>query len=304
MCDVRWKRALFFALPIAVFILGAFYYWFAVSDRYTIFLYGHLDAMPFDAITVSRYWMASIVAAGLVMIGSVLVNWLWGRLAGVWHRRYVPPRWWQVWLICAPPLVIGIPLITMSCNQPTLPLDLALVCALVALVALVFALLPGSWAAERPAGLAWLALDGAGLMPCLLLLRAVDLPQCGVLDQAIRVPAVGSVPVAQVIAAGAIATGIIWLVFMTVLRRWRRKPAPTGVELFVAGLCLSYLLMPVVHYLLEAPAEYRYISTASNFFATDPVIQGVVFLAAAVLAWGVTGLRLLDRSLPADHQRS
>ena len=45
------------------------YYWFAVANRYVIFLHAHLDATPFDDVTRSRYWIAGLVASGIVMVG-------------------------------------------------------------------------------------------------------------------------------------------------------------------------------------------------------------------------------------------
>lgn len=49
-----WWRAALHATPVAVLVLGLFYHWFAVADRYAVFLYDHLGATPFDAITSSR----------------------------------------------------------------------------------------------------------------------------------------------------------------------------------------------------------------------------------------------------------
>ena len=76
-----WVPALLHAVPISLFVLGLFYYWFAVADRYAVFLYEHLGATPFDAATSSRYWMAGLVAAGAVMVIYVAVNWSIGRLS-------------------------------------------------------------------------------------------------------------------------------------------------------------------------------------------------------------------------------
>ena len=59
----EWRRAALHALPIAVFVLGLYGYWFGIADRYAVFLYEHLGATPFDAVTRSRYWMAGLVAA-------------------------------------------------------------------------------------------------------------------------------------------------------------------------------------------------------------------------------------------------
>jgi len=49
--------------------------------------------------------------------------------------------------------------------------------------------------------------------------------------------------------------------------------------------------LPVVHHLLATPPAYRYISTASNFFAFNVGLQVLVLVVAAGLAVGVTSLR-------------
>ena len=63
-------------LPITVFLLGLTYYWFAVADRYAVFLYEHLGATPFDAVTGSRYWMAGLIANGFVLVLYTATMWL------------------------------------------------------------------------------------------------------------------------------------------------------------------------------------------------------------------------------------
>ena len=190
--------------------------------------------------------------------------------------------------MCALPLIIGIPAITMSRNTPTLPLGLAAACVVATLTGLALALLPGEWAARRPVDLTWLAFDGLGLMPILLLLHSVELP-----DRGVSV----SMPLAILLACGGLLAGIAWLGVMTGLRAWRRRPAPPAGALLAAGLCLSYLLMPLVHHLFATPPGWRYISTASNFFAFNPVLQLVVFAAAAGTA--VAATRLRARYLPS-----
>ena len=275
------KPALLHAVPISLFVLGLFYYWFDVADRYAIFLYGHLGATPFDEVTSSRYWMSGLVAAGFVMVGYTALNWLMGRGAVLRQLDYSPPAWRRVWLLCAPPLVIGIPVITMTVNWPTLPLSNATACVVAILIGLAVALAPGSLAARRPFDLGWLVLDGMGLMPSLLLLRAIELPGRGLV----------SARTAYLAALGGTLAGAVWLGVMTGLRAWRHKSPPSASTLFVAGLCLSYLLMPLVHHLVFTPWRCRYISTASNFFPRSIGVQLVSFLVAAVLAIGITRLR-------------
>jgi hypothetical protein len=276
------KIALFHAAPIAALLLGLIYGWFAIANRYHIFLYNHLGATPFDEVTRSRYWMAGLVAAGLVLVLYTPVNWVIGRLAGTRGRVYIPPAWWRVWLICLTPLTIGILLITMTCNAPTLPLTDALAVLAAALLGLALALWPNDLAARRPGDLIWLLIFGLGLVPSLLLLRAVELPGRGL-----------SVPVWLVYTIAIVGTlaGAVWLVGLSWLRVKLGRSGLTIGQLLWAGCAWSYLLLPLVHHILATPPEFRYISTASNFFAFSPVIQLLSWAMAAALALGSAQLQ-------------
>jgi len=282
-----WRRSLGEAIPIAALILGLFYYWFAVADRYATFLYGHSAlnmplAQPFDPETSSRYWMAGLVAAAVVMILDVAANWLRGRVAA-WRKRALSlPSWRQVWALAALPILIGVPLITMTVNAPTLPLGLAAACAASALLGLIPALLAGRWAAERPAELAWLAADGAALAPTLLFLRVLELPGRGLSFTPAMV---------RVYALAVIAVSVVGLGATTLLRRWRRKRAPGVGAVLLAGLGCSYVLAPLLHHVAATPAEYRYITSADNFFAVNPALQ----LLALAVATGLAALATLAR---------
>ncbi|MCB0198187.1 MAG: hypothetical protein KDJ65_39970, partial [Anaerolineae bacterium] len=66
---------------------------------------------------------------------------------------------------------------------------------------------------------------------------------------------------------------------------------PTASALFLAGVGLSYVLLPLIHHLLATPPAFRYISTASNFFAFNPGLRLLAVLTAAVMAIGITALR-------------
>jgi hypothetical protein len=276
-----WRRAQSWATPIVVLVLGLFYYWFGVADRYAIFLYGHATdnmppAQPFDGVTSSRYWMAGLVAAGIVMVLYVTECVLVGRVAVARGHRYHAPSWWRVWALCLVPLAIGIPAITLTVNTPTLTHGLAAKATLAALGGLALALLPGEWAVRRPVDLAWLVADAAGLVPALIVIRVVELPGRGVWVSA---------PVAWSCAIGGCLAGLAWMALLSVLRRRARRPRPAARTLLVAGLGLSYLLLPLAHH-ISTPAAYRYITTASNFFAWSLSVQIVALgVAAAQAAW-------------------
>ncbi len=293
-----WRRAALHALPIAVFVLWLYGYWFGIADRYAVFLYEHLGATPFDAVTRSRYWMAGLVAAGLVLIGYNAVLWAAGRIAARRGRVLSLPGWWRVWLIAAALVIPGILAITLTANNPTLPLPLAFASAAAAASGLALAVLPSAWAAIRPAQLAALALDGLALVPTLLLMPALELPGEGlsVTPQVVTAAAIGGV-IASTIAL-AVLTAARW-------RGWLPAVASTGWQIFLAGVGWAYLIMPVTHYLLATPVQYRYISTASNFFADGPLLQAATLLTAGLLAGLCAGIRarLLQRELqqhPAD----
>ena len=124
----RWLAAFWHALPVTAVVLGLIVYWYAVANRTVVFLYDHdmgprvPDTGPFSAVTRSRYWMAGLVAGGVVIAGYTVALFCAGRL----RRAYRPPPWWRVWLLCALPLLAGIPAITMTVNAPTLLLPDAL----------------------------------------------------------------------------------------------------------------------------------------------------------------------------------
>lgn len=290
--DRRWRQSLLQALFITSVVLGLFIYWFGIANRYVIFLYGHAtvnvpQTQPFDEITTSRYWMAGLVGAGVVMVLYTTAYWVWGRVAAWRNQVVVPAPWWQVWLGSALPLSIGIPGITITMNSPTLPPRLAAACVVATLLGLAIALAPGAWAATRPCDLLWLLAYGCGLLPALLLLHAIELPGRGLSL---------SPTTAWVIALGGSLAGLLWLVGMSLLRRWRHKAIPSAGALLMAGLGLTYVLLPLVHYRLATPPDYHYISAASNFFAFTWEVQAVVLLVAISLALGVTaGRRRLIR---------
>lgn len=280
-----WLPALFHAVPVTLLILALFYTWFAIADRYIIFLYFHNmgplvpDTSPFSVATSGRYWMAGLVAGGAVMVLYVFANWILGRI----KPDYLPPTWWRVWTWCAVPLLVGIPLITMTVNQPTLPLTNAAQVTIVTLVAIALALTPGRLAAENPVDLLWLALDGLAM--------AFLFIHLAVLNDAIQRWSAGVIWWMAIVIAG-LAAGMIGLLIMTGLRLWRKTSIPGIAPLFTTGLCVTYLLLPLTHHLFVGIIEgYFYISTASNFFAQTMPYQIIAWLIAALLAWGITWLR-------------
>jgi hypothetical protein len=267
--------SLFFGLPAAILVLGFIYFWFGVANRYLIFLYDHdmgpvvPDTSPFSVETSGRYWMAALVASGIILVLYVGVNWVLGRLS----RGYQPPSFWMVWLACSIPLLIGIPAITMTTNQPVMMSENAIQITIAAWIGLLLAFPPGRMAAERPGELLILAMAGVGLM--FLMLTGSGLQGAFRLLQGGRI-------YGFVLVAGALVVGFAFLIVSTGLYFWRQKQLPASPTVFVAGLTVSYLVMPLVHHLSVGLFEgYFYISSSSNFFANSIAWQIVVWGLAA-----------------------
>lgn len=272
----RWRSAAWSAVVIWLFISGLFFYWYGVANRHVVFLYEHLGLSPFDALTRSRYPMSGLVAAGAVLLIYTAVNGLLGRLAAVWSMTYRPPPWWQVWMLSAAPVGASVLTVTLTLNQPTLSLTDAFACLLTTLLGLALALMPGALAAEQPEALGWWVLAGLGLMPALLLFRLIEQPSQGLLPYSTAI----------FIACGGTMVGVAWLFFIRWARRKHGGVFTQAGPLFISGLSLSYLVLPLGHYLFLGPPGYHYLTTASNFFASSWVIQLLSWgLAAGLAAW-------------------
>jgi len=278
-----WPAALLFSVAISVLYLYLFYHWFAVADRYNLFLYYHdmgplvPDTSPFSYVTTSRYWMAGLVAGGAVLILYTGVSWLLGRLLSGFHS----PKWQRVWLLTAVPLMLAIPVITMTANEPTLPAGLALWVTLVTLIGLALALLPGRMAAEWPSELLLLVVDGLSLT--LIITSMVGLERAGGwLERGSNEYVVGMIFIS--------AAGLILLGVGTAIRFWLHRPGIGPRPIFLAGIIGAYLFLPLLHHVSFSDGYY-YITDADNFLARSLFLQAGIWLLAAGLAIGFFRLR-------------
>ena len=279
----EWLQALLHALPLMVLVFSLFYYWFAIVNRHVVFLYYHdmgsfvPSTSPFSRITASRYWMSGLVAGGFVMVLYVCANWLLGRLM----KDYRAPVWWRVWIMAAPALFVTISLVTITVNEPTLPLAHALPTALAAVLAMALAIMPGKMAVERPWRLLLLLVDGSAMGAVISALSMIERVRW-MLGRGTIWP--------MLLVGGILGGAMMLLVMMTALRVWRRTSNPTTWELFAAGLCVAYLFMPLLHH-VGFTDGYYYVSDADNFFAKRWAFQIAAWLLAAMVAVGVTRLR-------------
>jgi hypothetical protein len=288
-----WQGALLFAIPMVAFIIFLFYTWFAVLDRYFIFLYFHdmgpgFDTTPFGWVTASRYWMSGLVAAGAVMVPYIAIHFVLGRVV----KAFQAPEWWRVWILCALPLSMAIPAIVMTVNDPVLPLANAVQVTSVTLMGLALAVVLGQVAATRPLAYILLMLDGFALA-CLL----IALPS---LEDYPRWLARGSTTYIYMHLAMVAACVVLLMIMTGGYYAWRRAEVPDAVSWFIAGLDVSYLFLPLYHHLFLCkddgtwtdPDYFAYISDADNYFARSPLVQIGVWVAVALVVLGLTRLRL------------
>jgi protein-S-isoprenylcysteine O-methyltransferase Ste14 len=280
-----WRQELLFAAPIVAFVMVLFYIWFAVLDRYFVFLYYHqmgsgFDTAPFGWVTAGRYWMSGLVASGAVMVLYAAVVFVLGRAI----RTYRAPAWWRLWIVCAIPLSGAIPAIVMTVNDPVMPPANAVQITVATLAGLALAVMPGQVAARRPVACVLWTVDGFALASLLLSLILFE-----------RYPrwlARGSTGFIY-LQLGLIVAGIALLLAMTVFYRWwRRTEIPSATACFIAGLDVAYLLLPLCHHLFGSGDTFVYISDAGNSFARSVPLQIGVWLAVALIAVGITRLRL------------
>jgi hypothetical protein len=288
-----WQVELLFAVPIVGFVIALFYTWFAVRDRYLIFLYHHVmgpgfDTTPFGWVTVGRYWMSGLVASGAVMVPYLAINLVLGHVA----RTFRAPEWWRLWIVCTVPLLIAIPAIVMTVNDPVLPLLNAAQVITVTLMGLAFAVMLGRVAAERPATYVLLMIDGLALACLLMSLRAAEsYPHW--LHRGNRAA------VYRFLAVMAVGIGLL-IVMTAVYYGWRRARVPNSGSLLVAGLSIHHLFLPLYHHLCWCkdygswtdPDYFAYIPAAGNYFSRNSLFQIGVWVAVALVALGVTRLRL------------
>lgn len=281
--DHPWRRAAIFAVPITALILALMLAWFTFGNRHVVFLYHHdmgphmPGTGPFGPITRSRYWMTGFVAGGAVLALTAPIYALLG-----WTRRdYRPPAWGRIWTLCAAPLAIGIPVITMTTHSPTLPLRLAALTTATTLAALALALIPARTIAAQPLDALLLGLDGLALSLWLLILPSIEHAATWIaggrqtyLLMLITLPLIGALGLAG----------------LTLIRARLRRPMPTATHLGLAGFIAAYLGFPIVHHMLFT-GGYFYITDMDNAFARAAWAQLVTFIATAALVRLTTHLR-------------
>lgn len=84
---------------------------------------------------------------------------------------------------------------------------------------------------------------------------------------------------------------LAWLFLLSFVRTWLRIRVDEITALFLAGCCVAYLLLPLVHYMLAADG-YFYVTSSDNFFARGFGFQLRAGLVTAIVSWSILRLRV------------
>ena len=168
----------------------------------------------------------------------------------------------------------------MTMNQPTLPYFVAAKTTIITIAGLALAVIPGKMATERPWSLVWLVMDGGALMLVLILATSVE-------DIAWWIEIGASFRLGMLVIG--VGVGIVGLLILSALRRRFRVPMTGTIALMISGACVAYLLMPLVHRVLVT--EFTNISSASNFFVGNGLLQTGIWLFSGAVAYGITQIR-------------
>ncbi len=262
---------------IVSLILSLFHRWFVIQDRLKIFLYWHYGHGPFDRMTTGRYWMAGLVANGFILIFSTSFNLAGFYFTLVKKRQFRSFNPISVWTLSALPLAVGIYQIVAKNGQPPLSPFLAFACIFTSLAGLGLAFATGNLAQKGLAYLSMNYLAGAGLIPLLFFPIALELPQKGIM----------TVPTSYFLMLIACLLGISWQVIISKINNRLKKPLLEIKSLILAGLGTSYLLLPLMHYLLFTPRNNHYLTASSNFFADNLFLQILIFIFSITLTIGI-----------------
>jgi len=266
-----------YSLPACLIILSLFYYWFAIADRSEVFLYFHSmgprvpDTSPFSFVTASRYWMSGLVASGFVLLFYFPVNFV------LFHTRkhYSPPSPKNVLLFSLPVLTAGTFIITMTMNQPVLPLLHALKVLLATLLGLAVVLKNVELAGEKKLKILLLGIDGLALIMIMTSTLASNFYF------------LSSTQFNIFLIICALCFGI--LAFTSIFYVWKKAKSVLK-EILIAAFTIAYPFGAVFHYFAGTYGHF-YISNSSNFFAQNTGLQLLIWTIVFLIIRGITFLR-------------
>lgn len=256
------KHALLSSI-FSVFVLGCFYLWFVFQDRRLVFLYGHLHTTPFDVATLSRHWVAGLVASGFVFALGVTLFLL--------AKKTTPLDVKKIWKTMC--MIILLPLIIMLWfgNTLTTPLALLGLIIVVLFLSIRLALEAAATLVNKPKETFILWLDGLILVPFLVLVALLA-------DYVIRKfdSLESMLPTLLVWGSFLILSQIIWFFVMNTVHRKTKIAHFSSSQLLLSAITTTYVFLPLAHY-LTSRSYHLYITNSGNIMSSHWWVQLGVF---------------------------
>jgi len=242
---------------------------------------------PFDLFTASRHWMTGLVASGIVLITHTVFNLIVKKL----NRNYHLTEWKSVWkysCLILSLLLFGILIFT---GKPPMPVLLSLWILVILFTGLRLVLYASNFIVTNFRQSIWLFFDGLALSPILTILSP------SIAYGLRRSSSQGTYII--ILPLVVIGSGLFWFWIMTILLKRFRQPYPSLLNVFLSGLTISYLLLPLLHYLESRPGYVRYITNSENFIPNNFYLQILAFLVATGMVWLVGRWRKIVNFRPA-----
>lgn len=264
-----WKKALLDSVLLTLLVIVLFRYFFVTADREIIFLYYHLDWVPWDAVTQSRHWMTSLVVSGVVLIAEFFllsINML--------QKKDLPPAWF-ISLLTTIPSAVAVYYITSQMGESPLTWEYTLATTIAIILGLNMAIPTAHYLAKKQLKSVLLLPYILALTPLLILLKAVELLEKN-----------SSVTKEQIslILLGVIIVSFCVPLITSLIYHWRKLLSVSPWRIYFVSLSAAYLILPLIHFLFFTPHQARYISTSSNFFANDPLLQIAILFITLLMA--------------------
>ncbi len=272
---MRFKKEIIISILITIISLGVYLYLFDYADRRIVFLYEHIGLKPFDRMTTGRYWMTGFVLSGFLTF-LYLIAQLISRFIIKMEKIY----WVTIIKLSWIPLILGIVIITMTLGEPKMTLSIAISSATALMIGFSVA---DDLIMNFKSTITYL-ITGLGLVPFLVLFRALELPGKGILTLNISI----------LVVVISIVCGFLWLLIAN--RLFIKHKAPL-IKVIKGILAISYLGLPVFHYLIATPKGIPYITSSDNFFADNIVLRITNWILLILIV--VLGDKLTKRIMPS-----
>jgi hypothetical protein len=249
------KGELIISAFISILSLCVYLYLFGYADRKIVFLYEHLSLAPFDKMTTGRYWMAGFVLSGFLTVLYLVVQ-----LFLKFVLKSEPMSWKPILKLTAIPLITGVVLIIMTTGEPKLTFVIAISSALALISGTAIGFSVSDDLIENLKSTFIYLFIGVGLVPFLILFRALELPGKGII----------TVGMSIIVTATLFVGSFCWLL---IFYRLFSSHRPGTINVIKGAVLIGYLGLPCLHYLFATPKAIPYITSANNFFAENIVLR-------------------------------